>query len=78
MHKGRRFKCKRHLNQLRARHIKDVTQKDREELPMEVIYDTLEIPVLISPPAPMKVSPIPPKLEVTAPWKQLIPQIPPA
>ena len=78
MLKGRRFKCKRHLNQLRPRHIKNVTQKDSEELPMEVIYDTFEIPVPISPTVPMEVSPTPPVPEVLAPQKLLIPQVPPA
>ena len=50
MLKGRRFKCKKHLNQMRPRYIKDAMLKDREELPMEVIYDTFKIPVPISPP----------------------------
>ena len=45
MLKGRRFECKRHLNQLRSRHIKDVTLKDGEELPIEVIYDTIYQPL---------------------------------
>ena len=74
MVKGRR----ENLNQLRPRHIKDVLLKDNEELPMKVIYDAFEIPVLISPPEQMEVSPTPPVPEVPAPRKLLIPQIPPA
>ena len=61
-----------------ARYIKDVTRKDRAELPMEVIYDAFEIPVPISPPELMEVSPTPLVLKVSAPQKLLIPQIPPA
>ena len=54
--KGRKFECKRHLNQLRPRYIKDVMQKDREEMPMEVIYDAFEIPVSLSQPELIEVS----------------------
>ena len=65
--KGRRFECKRHLNQLKPRHIKNVTQKDIEELSMEVIYDAFKIQVPISPSEPMEVSPTPQVSEVQAP-----------
>ena len=71
--KGRRFECKRNLNHLRPRYIKDVTQKDSEKL--EVIYDTFEIPVPISPPELMEVSPTLPVPELLVPRKLLIPQI---
>ena len=76
MLKGRRFECKRHLNQLRPRYIKDI-QKDREELPMEIIYDAFKIPVPISPSELMKVSFTSPVLKIPAPRKLLIPQITP-
>ena len=49
MLKGRRFERKRHLNQSRPRYIKDIMQKDIEELPIEVIYDAFKIPVPTSP-----------------------------
>ena len=42
-------------------------QKDSEELPMEVTYDAFEIPVPISLPVPMEVSPTPQVPEVSAP-----------
>ena len=42
-------------------------QKDSEELPMEVIYDTFEMPVPISLPVQMEVSPNLQVLEVPAP-----------
>ena len=76
MLKRRRFECKRRLNQLRPRYIKDVTKNDREELPMELIYDAFEIPVPISPLEPMELTP--PMTEVPVPRKLLIPQIPPS
>ena len=78
MLKGRTFECKRHLNQLSPTYVKDVKQKDREELPMEIIYDSLEIAVPIPSPEPKEKSSTPPVTEVTAPRKELIPQIPPA
>ncbi len=59
MLKGRRFKCKRHLNQLRPRHIEDVMQKDSEELPIETIYDAFEISFPTCQPVLMEVSPTP-------------------
>ena len=41
-------------------------QKDSEELPMEEIYDVFKIPVPISPPEPIEVSPLPLVPEVPA------------
>ena len=73
--KRRRFEWKEHLNQLRPRHIKDVTQKDSEELPMEEIYNTFKILVPISSPVLMEVFPTPLVPEVPATPKLLIPQI---
>lgn len=55
--------------------MQDVTPS--EELPMEVIYDTFEIPVPISP-VLMEVSPTPPVSESSAPRKPQAPQISPA
>ena len=52
-------------------------KKDYEELLIKVIYDEFEIPVPISPPEPMEVSPTPPVPEIPAPRKLLMPQIPP-
>ena len=54
--------CKRNSNQLKPRYIKDVIQKDEEEL--QVIYDAFEILVLLFPPESMKVLPTPPVTEV--------------
>ena len=78
MLKGSRFECKKHLNQLRPRHIKDVMQKDSAELPMEVIYDAFEISVPIHPPESIEISQTQPLPEVPVPLKLLMPQIPPA
>ena len=50
-------------------------KKNREELPMEVIYDTFKIPVPISPLGPMEVSLTPPLPKIPASQKLLIPKI---
>ena len=37
--KGEKFWCKRHWNQLRPRHITEVTE-NTEEITMEILHDT--------------------------------------
>ena len=49
MLKGKKFEHKRHINQLRPRNIKDVTQEIDGEMLMEVLYDVFDIPVPLNP-----------------------------
>ena len=54
--KGEKFQCKRHWNQLRLRHATEITE-NTEEIPMEVLYDTFEIPIPVSQCLQIDVSP---------------------
>ena len=68
MLKSKRFANKRHLNQLRPRHTKDVTQKIDEEMQMEVLYGILNILVPLTPLMPEVSVPLTPSMkEVSAP-----------
>ena len=51
-------KHKQHWNQLRSRHTTEVTENTKE-IPMEILYDSFEIPVPVSQHSPMDVSPNP-------------------
>ena len=43
--KGPRFTHKRHLNQIRKRYSNTVENHPREEDPMDVMFDTFEVPI---------------------------------
>ena len=53
---GKKFQCKRHWNQWKPRHTTEVTE-NTEEIPMEVLYDTMKIPISVSQHSQMDVSP---------------------
>ena len=79
MLKGKKLEQKRHLNQLRPKHTRDVIQEIDEEMPMEVLYDVYDIPVPLIPPMPEVTGPLTPSIkEEPAPRNPLIQQLPPA
>ena len=63
-----KFDCCRHINQLRPRHTDDYKQAEDNELPLEVLYDSFNVPLPITQPTPRVVSPTPgPRVPVSSP-----------
>ena len=54
-----KFDCRRHINQLRPRHTDDYKQVEDNELTLEVLYDSFNVPLPITQPTPRVVSPTP-------------------
>ena len=66
--RGSKFDCRRHINQLRPRHTDDYKQTEDNELPLEVLYDSFNVPLPITQPTPRVVSPTPgPRVPVSSP-----------
>lgn len=55
-----KFDCRRHINQLRPRHTDDYKQAEDNELPLEVLYDSFNIPLPIAQPTPCPRVPVSP------------------
>ena len=63
-----KFDCRRHINQQRPRHTDDYKQAEDNELPLEVLYASFNVPLPITQPAPRVVSPTPgPRVLVSSP-----------
>ena len=63
-----KFDCRRHINQLRPRHTDDYKQAEDNELPLEVLYDSFNVPLPITQPTPRVVSSTPgPRVPVSSP-----------
>ena len=66
--KSSKFDCRRHINQLRPRHTDDYKQAEDNELPLEVLYDSSNVPLPITQPTPRVVSSTPgPRVPVSSP-----------
>ena len=63
-----KFDCRRHINQLRPQHTDDYKQAEDNELPLVVLYDVFNVPLLITQPTPRVISPTPsPRVPVSPP-----------
>ena len=63
-----KFDCRRHINQLRPRYTDDYKQAEDNELPLEVLYDSFNVPLPITQPTPRVVSSTPgPRVPVSSP-----------
>ena len=63
-----KFDCSRHINHLRPQHTDDYKQAEDNELPLEVLYDSFNVPLPITQPTLRVVSPTPgPRVPVSPP-----------